>query len=231
MESIFVPVYNEADRITSTIKKLKTILSGREYELTVVDDASTDDTAKICTKLAEKGKINYVRFDNGPTRRENLAKAMGECQSECIAFTDCDLAADVEILPTMLDELAEYDLVIASRNLKDSKISRKKWRNAFNLIANHLIRKLFQSTITDHQCGLKAFRGNVLRKISSDMGYDKTLCRSWGWDAEILIRAQKSKYAIKEVPCRWSESEKSSVSVFRDWKMAPYFMSLRKRKF
>jgi len=229
MESVFIPLYNEQTQVTASVEKIKKVLAGRDYEIVLVDDASTDDTPSICGELGKQDNVRYVRFDVGPTRRENLGKAMGECESERLAFTDCDLAADISIIPKMLDYLREYDIVIASRNLRDSRTVRKKWRNIFNRVANGFVRSYYKSRLTDHQCGLKAFRGDILRKLIVEAGYDKTHTRSWSWDTEILVRAQVHGYGILELPCSWRETQDTSVRVLRDWRMLPYFVKLKKR--
>ena len=77
--SIFLPVYNEkkilAEHVLLVYKSAKKLK--RPFELVIVDDSSNDTTPGIAKKLANKyPEIRHRRFENGPSRRENLAVAM-----------------------------------------------------------------------------------------------------------------------------------------------------------
>jgi glycosyltransferase AglD len=227
MLSVYIPAYNEGEIISSTVDKVVKALDGIDYELTVVDDASTDDTGEICKAFGEK--IKYVKYDFGPTRRENLACEMKNAPGDKIAYLDADLSVDPIYLPNFNQFLEEYDIVIASRYLPESKTTRSLWRDAFSRLSSSFVRHYLGSGIVDHQCGFKAFRRDCFMSLYEDMGYDKTLKRGWCWDTELLIRAQRRGYKILEIPVQWRESTRSSVDITRDWKMIVYALSLKKR--
>src|SRR3989344_9480485 len=97
--SLFIPVYNEEKIIEKNMQVIKKELEKitKDYEIFLVDDSSKDKTSKICKKIA-KNKIKYIRFNNGPSRRENLAEAMKQANKEIIIFLDADLATDLKYL-------------------------------------------------------------------------------------------------------------------------------------
>jgi hypothetical protein len=88
---------------------------------------------------------------------------------------------------------------------------------------------LLRSRILDHQCGFKAFKRDVFHSLAVSAGYDGSHKRGWFWDAEILIRAQREGYKIREVPVRWTAAKKSSFNFTRELKVIPYMLSFRKR--
>lgn len=226
MLSLFVPAYNESHTIKKSVERLFEVLNGLEFEVLVVDDNSEDETASIVeTMAAERRGLRLVKNTAGPTRRENLAKAMRGCESEAIGFIDADLSPDPQMIPKLLEDLSDYDVAVGSRNLKGSDTSRGFFRNAFNHIANAGIRALFGSKIMDHQCGLKLFRKEALHCLIDELGFDETLTRGWAWDTEMLLVAQKSGLKIMERPLTWRQSAKSSIRITRDYKMILYMVS------
>ncbi|MBU0761764.1 MAG: glycosyltransferase [Candidatus Altiarchaeota archaeon] len=225
MHSVYIPAYNEEKIIKATVSTVAAALKGLDCKLTVVDDASTDKTAKICSEIG----VDCVSYGFGPTRRENLADAMRKSEADKIAYIDADLSVKPAYLPGFFKLLDEFDIVISSRYLPQSKIKRKIWRDVFSRMSSYFIRHYIGSKIIDHQCGLKAFRREVLFQLIDEMGYDKTLNRGWAWDTEMLLRAQKKGIKILEVPVEWNESRHTSVDVFTDWRMVAYSFTLGKR--
>ncbi|MFH1055462.1 MAG: glycosyltransferase, partial [Candidatus Altiarchaeota archaeon] len=71
MISVFIPAYEEESILACSVDRVSEALRGLEYEIFIVDDASTDSTPKISAQLAAADRrIRHVRYDNGPTRRE-----------------------------------------------------------------------------------------------------------------------------------------------------------------
>jgi hypothetical protein len=67
------------------------------------------------------------------------------------------------------------------------------------------------SKIRDHQCGFKAFRREPTLKLINDVG-----AKHWFWDTEILVRAARKGYKIKEIPVVWKSGRKTKVNLFKD---------------
>lgn len=225
--SVFVPVYNEEKIVERNVKRLESELKKitDNYELMIVDDSSKDKTGEISRRIA-KEKIKYMRFENGPSRRENLAEAMKQAKKETIVFIDVDLSADLKHLRELLENLEGYDMNIGSRY---SGISARRtfFRKSISVIYNTILRVLFNSKIKDHQCGFKAYKKEVILDLIKDAGYDKSFIRGWVWDAEILIRAQKKGYRIREFPVKWDRGKDSSFQFKREIKMLLYCFILK----
>jgi glycosyltransferase AglD len=230
MISAFIPAYNEESVLASSVERVKKALDGLDYELFVVDDASTDSTPAIAAALAKADpRVRHLRFEGRPTRRENLAGAFREASGDVIAFVDADMSAPPEWLPKMAQMLADADIVVGSRYASGASARRHIHRHLFSRIASAFTRAYFGSALRDYQCGLKAFRRGAILGLVSDAGYDATLRRGFAWDTEILLRAQRKGLRISELPIAWSESQRSSVSVLRDWRMIPYVFGMKGR--
>ncbi|MDD5069585.1 MAG: glycosyltransferase family 2 protein [Candidatus Omnitrophica bacterium] len=214
--SVFVPVYNEAKNICLNIQFLQSSLEkiGCLYEIIVVDDASTDTTIQALSGLVKNdNRLRILRYETGPSRRENLASSFEYAKYDLIVFTDCDLINTFDYISDLvLNLLSGNDIVIASRYLKDSKIKRNIFRLFLSKIYLFLIRICFRLDISDFLCGFKAFKRDVLLDLVKEMGYDNSFKRGIFWDAELLIRAKSAGYKIKEIPVVWFEGGKSSLN-------------------
>ena len=231
--SVFVPIYNEERvlyknimRILDSIKKIT-----NSFELIIVDDNSSDKSPDICKKLAKKSsKVRYLRYNNGPSRRENLAISFKKAKGNVIVMMDIDLSVDPAFMGRLIKEIENgADISTGSRYLKGSFIKRTFKRRVISCFYNLFMRSYFKSYIRDHQCGFKAFRKNVILSLVKDMGYDSRYIRGWFWDVELLVRAQKKSYRIVEFPVRWIHSQKSEFNLKRELRMIPYVLRLRKK--
>jgi hypothetical protein len=230
--SVFVPVYNEEEILENNIKKIVEELKkiGEDFEIFIIDDNSTDKSSQIGQKLSQNNPyIKYIRFNNGPSRRENLAASFKKAGGDIIIFMDTDLATSPEYLNQLINEIKQgADIAIGSRRMGIAA-KRELFRKIISQFYNSFLKLLFKSKIKDHQCGFKAFKKEFVLGLVSDMGYDKSFKRGWLWDAEILIRAQVKKINIKEFPVKWKRGEKSSFNIFRELKVIPFALNLKKK--
>jgi len=228
--SLFMPAYNEGDKLEKNITEVLTALNklGLEYELFIVDDSSTDDTPKIADSLARRYKqLRVVRYENGPSRRENLAKSFWLAGGEIITFMDADLATDLEALPKLVGAIQDgADISTGDRYHPDSTIKRTAYRFTVSRAANFFLRSLFGSKMRDHFCGFKAFSKKKLIPLIAQLGYDHKFVRGVSWDAELLLLAQRWRYNIVSIPIKWTESPKSTMQVKREIKMFPHLVKL-----
>jgi len=222
--SIFIPVYNEEKSIEGNIKLLKEALKNikKQVEIIIVDDTSTDKTPEIAKRI--KG-VRYIRKEGGPSRRENLAQSFTEAKSQLIIFMDSDLAVDLRHLNELIYYSKKADVITGSRYMKNSKTKRKFYRLVISKLYNFFLRALFSSKVKDHQCGFKAIKKKAALELVKDMGIN--MQRSWFWDAELLIRAQKKHFVITEFPITWRFGKKSSFSIKKELKMIPCIIKLR----
>lgn len=230
--SLFLPIYNEEKILEANLKKIYSELSkiAQDFEIIIVDDNSNDNSKKICESLEKNNKkILYLRYDNGPSRRENLSKSFTKAKGSIIAFMDIDLSTDISYLKTLIKEIERgADISIGSRYMKGSYIKRTISRRIISFAYNFYLRAFLKSKIHDHQCGFKAFKRDVLFSQIKEMGYDQKFVRGWFWDAELLLRAQKKNYKIIEFPVKWHYGKNSTFDLKRELKMIGYIFNHRK---
>jgi len=233
MINVFLPVYNEEKIIKDHVLEVYEICKElkQDFKVFIVDDNSKDKTPKICEELEkEYPNIKHLFYTNGPSRRENLGEAfLSIPDNELIVFMDIDLAADISRTKDLVSYVQNgYDIAIGSR-YKGIKCVRGMRRLTISKVYNGTIQTMFNSKINDHQCGFKAFKSEKIKKVIRDMGYDKKLKRGWFWDAELLLRAQKEGYSIKEFPVFWEAGKQSSFNFERELRIVKYLPNIYKK--
>ena len=214
--SIVFPAYNEAEVLENTINKVVQYLEDltNSYEIIIAEDGSTDGTNKLATELAKKNaKIKHIhrkkRLGRGAALKNSFKKSVGET----LVYMDLDLATDLSHLKELISAIDKegFDLATGSRLLSNSKAKRSWTRNLASSSYNFIVRKILGSKIKDHQCGFKSFRREPLMVL-----VDEVEATHWFWDTEILVRANRRGYKIKEIPVLWRSGKETKVKLFKD---------------
>ena len=214
--SVIIPAYNEAERIVPTILETDGWLSrqGFHYEIIVVNDGSTDNTADIVKKIATKSagiKLidNFKNQGKGAVVKQGMLAARGEWR----LFMDADNSTAISHFEKMLPLIKQgYDIIIGSRDSKDAKGAKQAVRQPwlkilFGNIGNLIIQFLAVPGIWDTQCGFKCFSQESAEKI-----FSQSLIKKWGFDVEALFLARKLGYRIGIIPVYWKNDPRSHVS-------------------
>jgi len=211
--SIVLPVHNEAKRIVNTIQKIKQVMKGRQFEIIISEDGSTDGSNRIISEITKKDKkIISLHSDRKLGKGKALKRGFLKARGSIICFMDLDLSTDIHHLSDLIEQSNKYDIVIGSRYIRGSMASRVFKRDLLSQGYNLIVRILFNSKIHDHQCGFKAFKREVILDLIKDSRADK-----WFIDTEILVIAQNKGYIIKEIPIKWREDlEATKVKLVRD---------------
>ncbi|EKE11760.1 MAG: glycosyl transferase, group 2 family [uncultured bacterium] len=218
--SVIIPAYNEGGRKGEELKRnLQEIgdymqKNNLEYEVIVVNDGSKDDTAEFVKNLSSLVNNNLLVVDRKENRgkwysvREGFLKARGKFR----LLTDADGATSIDNLDGFMQHMQKgEDVIIGSRDLKESKIAKHqpKWKELLGDAGNILIQFLMGLRgIEDTQCGFKVLSEEAVKNIISKMQVDR-----WGGDFEMLMLAKKTGYEIKEVPVIWMDAGQSLVGV------------------
>ena len=214
--SVIFPAYNEADVLEDTIQKVILNLDtfADSYEIIIAEDGSTDGTNKLASMLAEKDtRIKHIHRQKRLGRGTALKNSFKKSSGEIIVYMDLDLATDLSHLRELIEaiNIEGFDLATGSRLLSKSKVNRSWTRNLASSSYNLIVRKLLGSRIKDHQCGFKSFRREPLLIL-----VDEVEATHWFWDTEILVRANRRGYKIKEIPVLWNSGKETKVRLLKD---------------
>lgn len=214
--SIVFPAYNEANALERTIKKVINTLESftDSYEIIIAEDGSTDGTDKIAEQLAKKNShIKHIHRQKRLGRGTALKNSFKQSNGKTLVYMDLDLSTDLIHLKELIESISVqgFDLATGSRLLSKSKVSRSWTRNIASSSYNFIVRKLLGSKVKDHQCGFKSFRREPLLDL-----LDEVDATHWFWDTEILVRANRKGYKIKEIPVLWKSGRDTKVRLLKD---------------
>ena len=208
--SVAIPVYNDVTGLQAAVPRSVAALEDLRvsFEILIVEDASRDGSREAAEAFAAADP--RIRLNHSDQRRGKggaLTDALQDARGEIFCFYDVDLSTDLRHLGDLLRHIeGGDDLVIGSRSLADSTVSRTGDREVTSRGFNTMVRILLGSKISDHQCGFKAFRRDRLMKL---MPY--VHARGWTWDTEVLALAQACRFRITELPVIWTQGEKTNV--------------------
>ena len=218
--SIVVPAYNEAARLSGSLRKIVTYLNQTrvESELIVVDDGSVDDTAAVAEQsLADSGMVEarVIRYEKNRGKGHAVHTGLLAAQAKIAVFSDADLSTPITETPKLVDPIrnGECDLTFGSRALDRRLIGvHQPWRREQGgRIFNLIVRLATGLPFWDTQCGFKAFRMNVCRPLIEAAQIDR-----FGFDVELIYLAYIARLRLREVAVRWDDNPASKVAVMRD---------------
>lgn len=212
--SVVIPAYNEAARIGHTLDRIGRYFAraGTLFEVIVVDDGSTDDTAKVARRHASgiqnlKILINERNSGKGYSVRRGMLAATGGYR----LFMDADNSVDISHLGAFLRALSSgSDVAIGSIHLSEkTDVSEQngRHRRILGAAANVLIRLLAVPGIKDTQRGFKLFSAEAALAIFSRQTIER-----WGFDIELLAIARENGLRIWELPVVWNNPAGSKVT-------------------
>ncbi|MGB8859556.1 MAG: glycosyltransferase family 2 protein [Ilumatobacteraceae bacterium] len=206
--TLLVPAYNEALKIMSSLTEMYAYMVGLgdryRFELLVVDDGSTDETAAIVEAFAAtRPEVRLLRqpvnMRLGQALRDGFAASFGDI----IVVFDSDLSYSVDHIGRMLDtmEREHVAVVVASPYMKGGRTSAIPWRRAqMSKQINRVLSAASQYDVKTVTGMVRAYDGNFVRGLSlKSMGPEI--------NTEILYKAQIMRVRVEEIPAHldWSD--------------------------
>jgi len=188
--SLVFPMYNEREYLPLAVQTATRVLSGiaEDYEIIIVDDASTDDSRQIAEALSRSdAHIRVIHHQKNRKLGGALKTGFYAASKEAVIYTDIDLPFDLEELRNAIPLLSEADIVIGSRiGGRESLV-----RVIYSWVYNRLINLVFGLGVRDVNFALKVFRRKILPEM--DLQAEGSFI-----NAEFLVKARRLGYRIKE---------------------------------
>ncbi len=164
--SVIIPVFNESANLPLLIKKtVETLrLTGRTFEIIIIDDGSTDDSASILEEQSRMvPELKSIIFRRNFGQSAAMTAGFDHAKGEIVVSMDGDLQNDPGDIPLLIEKLEEgFDVVSGWRkDRKDKLISRR----LPSVVANWLIGKSTGVMLHDYGCSLKAYRRDVAKNL------------------------------------------------------------------
>ncbi|QIK55369.1 glycosyltransferase family 2 protein [Dysgonomonas sp. HDW5B] len=164
--SIVIPLYNEDESLPELYNWIERVMQERNfsYEVIFVDDGSTDTSWQVITQLREKSPhVKGIKFRRNYGKSPALHCAFEVAQGDVIITMDADLQDSPEEIPALYDMIIneKYDLVSGWKKKRYDPITKTLPTKLFNATA----RKVSGIQLHDFNCGLKAYRKDVVKNI------------------------------------------------------------------
>lgn len=227
--SIVIPAFNEELRLPATLEQLTVFLSTQawEWEIRVIDDGSTDGTARLVESRARDDARIVLQKEPHRGKGGAVRAGMLAAASRFRFLCDADLSMPVSELPRFLPPLMrDAEVAIGSREGAGARrVGEPLRRHLTGRAFNWAIQAIAIRGIKDTQCGFKMFTAEAAERIFSNVTLD-----GWAFDVEALAIARALGYRIVEVPIEWHHRPESQVSVTRDaWRMLADVWQVRAR--
>lgn len=215
--TVVIPAYNEAGRLPASLEKIIAwhARQTRPVDLLVVDDGSTDGTARIVQEVVGD-RLPLTVLVNDPNRGKGFSvrRGMLAAEGDYVLFTDADLSTPIEEADRLVAAIEEgADIAIGSRGMANSQVEVHQpwWREQAGKMFGRLTRLIALPGIHDSQCGFKVFRREAARSVFPLQGLE-----GWAFDVEVLVIARKLGYSIAQVPVRWVNDPNTKVRMLTD---------------
>lgn len=199
--SVIISIFNEEESLRELVEWIEKVMESNRfsYELIMVDDGSKDRSWEIILDLAKKNScIRGISFRRNYGKSAALYCGFKEAEGRVVITMDADLQDSPEEIPEMYRMITEdgYDIVSGwKKHRKDNAITKNLPSKLYNATA----RKITGIRLHDMNCGLKAYRNEVVKNIEvyGEMHrYIPYLAKNAGFDkiTEKPVHHQKRKY-------------------------------------
>jgi dolichyl-phosphate beta-glucosyltransferase len=229
--SVVIPAFNEARRLPRYLDDVVSYLltRGEPWEVVVVDDGSTDGTdAVVRAATVRHPEVRLLRQEPNAGKGAAVRAGMVAARGAWRLFADADGATPIVELKRLEAALASgADVAVGSRVLQAPGVvvRAQHHRVAAGRVFNRVVAALGLTGVADSQCGFKAFSA----ASAADL-FPRLQTTGFGFDVELLLRAQARGWRVSEVAVNWEDQPDSKVGVLKDGpRMLAQILAARRR--
>ena len=211
--SVVIPVYNEEKILRRSVESLisdiaKIAQFDTEYEIIICENGSNDDTCNIARQLA--GEFLVVRIERlgYPGYGQALRLGISAAKYEKVIIFNIDFW-DIDFLRKTLVLLDRYDCIVGSKVIAGAVDKRALTRRLITKWFNLLLRLLYGFRGTDTH-GIKGFRKSAIYPVAMRCLTDREV-----FDTELLLRADRARISIHELPVTIQEVRLARLDLFK----------------
>jgi glycosyltransferase involved in cell wall biosynthesis len=204
--SILIPAVNEAEIIADIIGRVCVTMDGlnRLYEILVIDDGSTDETALRAQNAGARVISHPYNIGNGAAVKTGIRQAKGDI----LVMMDGDGQHNPEDIPKLLEKIGPYDMVVGARTGdSDSHFHRDAANGIYNLFASYICKRKIQ----DLTSGFRAIKADIAGQ------FVPLLPNTFSYPTTITMAILRSGFSLAYVPIRANRCVgKSKIKLIRD---------------
>ena len=232
--SVVIPAFEESKKIARDVEAAAAFLEGNHFtgQIIVVDDGSKDNTAEAAknVEIPPDIELKVIRYQRHRGKGYAVRTGMKDTGGQYVMFADSGGCVPYEETLRGLELLKSgaCDIAHGSRKMRGCHIEkaqslyRRICSRTFHWFVIHDMK--IPAEFTDTQCGFKIYKGDVARQL-----YGQCITDGFAFDIEIIMRAQKAGYRIKEFPIDWTCDRDSRLSPTRSsWRVLSELMTIRR---
>ncbi|MBR4136049.1 MAG: glycosyltransferase [Bacteroidales bacterium] len=203
--SVIISLLNEAESIPELVSWIQRVMAEHQfsYEILMIDDGSTDNSWQLIEEMHQQDeRVKGIRFRRNYGKSAALNTGFEHCQGDVVITMDADLQDSPDEIPELYRMIKEdgYDLVSGWKKVRyDDKLTKNLPSKFFNWTT----RKMSGIQLHDFNCGLKAYRKDVVKSIEvySEMHRYIPVIAKWAGFSKIgekPVQHQKRKYGVSK---------------------------------
>ena len=189
--TLVLPAFNEQEVIGQAIREADEALAGiaDDYEILVVDDGCTDQTAAIVEReMLVRPAVRLLRQPKNLGYGAALARGFREASKDLVSFTDSDCQFDLTELERLVMLSRSYDVVCGYRIDRQDPWMRKVYSSVYNTI----VRTLLGTRVRDCDCAMKVFRRDAIQNVTIET-------KGFFVNSEVLTKMRLQNRSVVEV--------------------------------
>jgi len=200
--SVLIPVYNEAETVVEILRRVRTVDTGLEREIVVVDDGSTDGTREALQQEASAEDTKVIYHETNQGKGAAVRTALQHATGDILLVQDADLEYDPREYPDLLKPILEdrSQVVYGSRFRGGPHKAMFFWHMVGNKFLTLVTNVLYNTILSDMETCYKVFTREVADRL--DLKSPR-----WGFDPEITAQILKMGHRIYEVPISYTGRE------------------------